>query len=91
LRAQIAQPRPSARYEWNGCGTAWGKHVYATGDDVETAPLACIRTDRVLLSVYDLRTAVPTRAHRRSNSRPRSWRLPDRSRVAHRSAVVSAA
>jgi fructose transport system permease protein len=32
--------------------TAWGKHVYATGDDVEAARLAGIRTDRVLLSVY---------------------------------------
>lgn len=32
--------------------TAWGKHVYATGDDSEAARLAGIRTDRVLLSVY---------------------------------------
>jgi len=32
--------------------TAWGKHVYATGDDVEAARLAGIRTGRVLLSVY---------------------------------------
>jgi fructose transport system permease protein len=32
--------------------TAWGKHVYATGDDAEAARLAGIRTDRVLLSVY---------------------------------------
>jgi fructose transport system permease protein len=32
--------------------TAWGKHVYATGDDREAARLAGIRTDRVLLSVY---------------------------------------
>jgi fructose transport system permease protein len=32
--------------------TAWGKHVYATGDDVEAARLAGIRTDRVLFSVY---------------------------------------
>src|SRR5205823_6832233 len=32
--------------------TAWGKHVYATGDDLEAARLAGIRTDRVLLSVY---------------------------------------
>jgi fructose transport system permease protein len=32
--------------------TAWGKHVYATGDDIEAARLAGIRTDRVLLSVY---------------------------------------
>jgi fructose transport system permease protein len=32
--------------------TAWGKHVYATGDDIEAARLSGIRTDRVLLSVY---------------------------------------
>ena len=32
--------------------TAWGKHVYATGDDPKAAKLAGVRTDRVLLSVY---------------------------------------
>ncbi|MEU8611613.1 ABC transporter permease [Actinoplanes sp. NPDC048791] len=32
--------------------TAWGKHVYATGDDIESARLAGIRTNRVLFSVY---------------------------------------
>jgi fructose transport system permease protein len=32
--------------------TAWGRHVYATGDDPEAARLAGIRTSRVLLSVY---------------------------------------
>jgi fructose transport system permease protein len=32
--------------------TAWGKHVYATGDDIEAARLAGIRTDHVLISVY---------------------------------------
>jgi fructose transport system permease protein len=32
--------------------TAWGRHVYATGDDREAARLVGIRTDRVLLSVY---------------------------------------
>jgi len=38
---------------WYSLGsTSWGKHVYATGDDVEAARLAGIRTDRVLLSVY---------------------------------------
>jgi len=34
--------------------TAWGRHVYATGDDAESARLAGVRTDRVLLSVYAL-------------------------------------
>ncbi len=38
---------------WYALGnTAWGKHVYATGDDVEAARLAGINTHRVLLSVY---------------------------------------
>jgi fructose transport system permease protein len=32
--------------------TAWGRHVYATGDDAEAARLAGVRTNRVLLSVY---------------------------------------
>ena len=34
--------------------TAWGRHVYATGDDKEAADLAGIRTDRLLVSVYGL-------------------------------------
>lgn len=32
--------------------TAWGRHVYAVGDDKEAAGLAGIRVQRVLLSVY---------------------------------------
>ncbi|MEN9432584.1 MAG: hypothetical protein RLZZ422_173 [Pseudomonadota bacterium] len=32
--------------------TAWGKHVYATGDDPQAAELAGIQTKHVLLSVY---------------------------------------
>jgi fructose transport system permease protein len=38
--------------------TAWGKHVYATGDDAEAARLAGIRTNRVLLSVYTVAGAL---------------------------------
>jgi fructose transport system permease protein len=34
--------------------TAYGRHVYATGDDPEAARLSGINTDRVLLSVYML-------------------------------------
>lgn len=34
--------------------TAWGRHVYAVGDDREAAELAGIRTNRVLVSVYAL-------------------------------------
>jgi fructose transport system permease protein len=32
--------------------TAYGRHIYATGDDPEAARLAGIDTDRILLSVY---------------------------------------
>ncbi|MGI8696597.1 MAG: ABC transporter permease [Mycobacteriales bacterium] len=32
--------------------TAWGRHLYATGDDVEAARLSGISTSRVLLSAY---------------------------------------
>ena len=32
--------------------TAWGRHVYATGDNAEAARLTGIKTGRVLLSVY---------------------------------------
>jgi fructose transport system permease protein len=32
--------------------TAWGRHLYATGDDTEAAELAGISTKRVLLSAY---------------------------------------
>ena len=34
--------------------TAFGRHVYATGDDPEAARLAGINTDRMLLAVYAL-------------------------------------
>lgn len=34
--------------------TAWGKHVYAVGDDPEAAQLSGVRTGRVLLQVYTL-------------------------------------
>ncbi len=34
--------------------TAWGRHVYAVGDDPEAAELAGVRTKHVLLSVYVL-------------------------------------
>ncbi len=34
--------------------TAWGRHVYAIGDDKESAELSGIRTDRTVVSVYML-------------------------------------
>jgi len=39
-------------FAWILKNTAWGRHVYAVGDDVEAARLAGVRTNRVLLSVY---------------------------------------
>jgi fructose transport system permease protein len=41
-----------AVFAWVLSNTAWGKHVYAVGDDAEAARLAGVRKDRVLLSVY---------------------------------------
>ena len=34
--------------------TAWGRHVYAVGDDAEAAQLAGVRVKRTLISVYVL-------------------------------------
>jgi fructose transport system permease protein len=41
-----------AVFAWVLKNTAWGRHVYAVGDDAEAARLAGVRTSRVLLSVY---------------------------------------
>src|SRR3954465_4599727 len=41
-----------AAFAWVLKNTAWGRHVYAVGDDAEAARLAGVRRDRVLLSVY---------------------------------------
>lgn len=38
--------------------TAWGRRVYAVGDDKEAAELAGIRTDRTLMSVYIVAGAI---------------------------------
>ncbi|WP_439902088.1 ABC transporter permease [Microbacterium azadirachtae] len=38
--------------------TAWGRHVYAVGDDPEAARLSGIRVNRVLLSVYVVAGAI---------------------------------
>ncbi|RUU69387.1 ABC transporter permease, partial [Mesorhizobium sp. M7A.F.Ca.MR.362.00.0.0] len=34
--------------------TAWGRHVYAVGDDQEAAKLSGIQTKKVLMTVYTL-------------------------------------
>ncbi|HEY9411934.1 MAG TPA: ABC transporter permease [Jiangellaceae bacterium] len=38
--------------------TAWGRHVYAVGDDAEASRLAGIRVNRVLFSVYTTAGAI---------------------------------
>ena len=38
--------------------TAWGRHLYATGNDAEASRLAGIRTNRVLISAYVVAGAV---------------------------------
>jgi fructose transport system permease protein len=38
--------------------TAWGRHLYATGNDTEASRLAGIRTNRVLISAYVVAGAV---------------------------------
>lgn len=38
--------------------TAWGRHVYAVGDDKDAAELAGIRTNRTLISVYMVAGAI---------------------------------
>src|SRR3954451_15168616 len=41
--------------DWHGLTqTAWGRHVYAVGDNQEAARLTGIKVNRVLLSVYAL-------------------------------------
>ncbi len=34
--------------------TAWGRHVYAVGDDADAAQLAGVRVKKTLISVYVL-------------------------------------
>jgi fructose transport system permease protein len=34
--------------------TAWGRHIYAVGDDKEAAELAGVNTDKVLIQVYTM-------------------------------------
>ena len=41
-----------AGFAWVLKNTAWGKHVYAVGDDPNASALAGIRVNRVLFSVY---------------------------------------
>ena len=64
-------------FAWVLKNTAWGKHVYAVGDDAEAARLAGVRKDRVLLSVYVV--ARPDLRRRRLDAdRPHRVRLARR-------------
>ena len=65
--------------------TAWGRHVYATGDDREAARLVGIRTNRVLVSVYTLGGLICGLAGwlwigRIGSVSPRPWRTPTSTR-----------
>ena len=59
--------------------TAWGRHVYAVGDDIEAARLVGIRVDRVLLSVYTV-AGSDLRPDRLGADRPGRHRQPERHR-----------
>ena len=55
--------------------TAWGRHLYAVGDDAEAARLAGIRVNRVLLSAYVV-AGFADRGGRLGPRRPRRRRRP---------------
>jgi fructose transport system permease protein len=61
--------------------TAWGRHVYAVGDDPEAAKLSGIETKRVLLTVYMLAGAIAAFAAwvaiGRNGSVSPSWAVTD--------------
>ncbi|HEY5979524.1 MAG TPA: ABC transporter permease [Microlunatus sp.] len=61
--------------------TAWGRHVYAVGDDIEAARLVGIRVDRVLLSVYTVAGLIYGLT---------AWALIGRAGTASPNAIVSA-
>ena len=61
--------------------TAWGRHVYAVGDDIEAAKLSGIETKKVLLTVYMLAGAIAAFAAwvaiGRNGSVSPSWAVTD--------------
>ena len=72
--------------------TAWGRHLYAVGDDPEAAKLAGIRTDRVLLGTYSLAGAIAAIAAwvaiGRNGSISPSWAVTDYNLQAITAAVI---
>ena len=72
--------------------TAWGRHLYAVGDDPEAAKLSGIRTDRVLLGTYALAGLIAGLAAwvsiGRNGSISPSWAVTDYNLQAITAAVI---
>ncbi|MDW5315217.1 ABC transporter permease [Rhizobium sp. PL01] len=72
--------------------TAWGRHVYAVGDDPEAAELSGIRVKGVLLGVYGLAGAIAALAAwvsiGRNGSISPSWAVTDYNLQAITAAVI---
>ncbi|OBZ96769.1 ABC transporter permease [Pararhizobium polonicum] len=78
---------------WYGLNhTAWGRHVYAVGDDPEAAELSGIRVKKVLLGVYGLAGAIAALAAwvsiGRNGSISPSWAVTDYNLQAITAAVI---
>jgi len=78
---------------WYGLNhTAWGRHVYAVGDDPEAAELSGIRVNKVLLGVYGLAGAIAALAAwvsiGRNGSISPSWAVTDYNLQAITAAVI---
>ena len=72
--------------------TAWGRHLYAVGDDPEAAKLSGIRTDKVLLGTYGLAGAIAALAAwvsiGRNGSISPAWAVTDYNLQAITAAVI---
>ncbi|MDB5526826.1 MAG: putative ribose transport system, inner-rane translocator [Rhizobium sp.] len=72
--------------------TAWGRHLYAVGDDPEAAKLSGIRVDRVLLGTYALAGLIAALAAwvsiGRNGSISPSWAVTDYNLQAITAAVI---
>lgn len=72
--------------------TAWGRHLYAVGDDPEAAKLSGIRVDRVMLGTYTLAGVIAALAAwvsiGRNGSISPSWAVTDYNLQAITAAVI---
>lgn len=72
--------------------TAWGRHLYAVGDDPEAAKLSGIRVDRVMLGTYTLAGLIAALAAwvsiGRNGSISPSWAVTDYNLQAITAAVI---